>query len=73
MTRDHHHIDCYFDIDEARSDPPPRKPSNEPTGYLWNGGTQELIPILPEDHPDCRQNAEIIAAALHRWNRGTSR
>jgi hypothetical protein len=25
--------------------------------------TQELIPILPEDHPDYRQNEEIIAAA----------
>jgi hypothetical protein len=42
-------------------------------GYLWNSTTQELIPILSEDHPGYRQNEEIIAAAIRRWNGGTSR
>jgi hypothetical protein len=67
-----------FDIDHGDSDalPPPRKRSNArqlAPGYLWNSTTQELIPILPEDHPDYRQNEEIIAAAIRRWNGGTSR
>jgi hypothetical protein len=66
-----------FHIDHGvNGDPPPRRQANaQQSGpsYLWNSTTQELIPILPEDHPDYRQNAEIIAAALRRWNRGTSR
>jgi hypothetical protein len=66
-----------FDIDHGVSDPPPppRWQSNaqQGHGYWWNATTQELIPILPEDHPDYRQNAEIIAAAMRRWNGGTSR
>jgi hypothetical protein len=37
-------------------------------GYLWNSTTQELIPILPEDHPDYEQNAQIVNAAWRRWN-----
>lgn len=50
--------------------PPPRKQSNArrlAPGYVWNGGTQELIPILPEDHPDYAANAETLAAAFRRW------
>ena len=42
-------------------------------GGWWNPTTQELLPILPEDHPDYRQNEEVIAAAIRRWNGGTSR
>jgi hypothetical protein len=62
-----------FDIDHGVSDapPPPRRQSNaQPCapGYIWNATTQELIPILPEDHPDYRQNAETIAAAIRRWS-----
>ena len=67
-----------LDIDHGvnNAPPPPRRQSNAQEfapGYIWNGTTQELIPILPEDHPDYRQNAEIIAAAIRRWNGGTSR
>jgi len=67
-----------FDIDHGVNDdlPPPRRQSNGhelAPGYLWNSTTQELIPILPEDHPDYRQNAEIRRAAIDRWNGGTSK
>jgi hypothetical protein len=48
------------------------KPQREP-GFVWNSTTQEFIPYLPEDHPDYRQNQEIIRAAIKRWNGGTSR
>ena len=64
-----------FNIDEP-SIVPPRRSSNArqcTPGYLWNGMTQELIPILAEDHPDYRQNQEIIAAAIRRWNQGASK
>jgi hypothetical protein len=67
-----------LDIDHGTSDapPPPRKQSNAQQlspGYLWNSTTQELIPILPEDHPDYRQNQEIITEAIRRWNQVTSK
>jgi hypothetical protein len=55
---------------------PPRKQSSAQQlapGYLWNSTTQELIPILPEDHPDYRENTETIRAAFRRWERGTSK
>jgi hypothetical protein len=55
---------------------PPRRQSNAQQcapGYLWNPTTQELIPILPEDHPDYRQNQEIITEAIRRWNQGASK
>jgi hypothetical protein len=42
-------------------------------GYLWNSTTQELIPILPEDHPDYRENQETITEATRRWNQGASK
>ena len=70
------HIDRCFDIDEATSDTPLRRQTDAQEcapGYLWNPTTQELIPILPEDHPDYRENQEIVAAAIRRWNGGTSR
>jgi hypothetical protein len=78
MTRVVPHVDRFcFDIDHGTNDapPPPRRsnPQELAPGYLWNSTTQELIEILPEDHPDYRQNQEIIAAAMRRWNRGTSR
>jgi len=66
-----------LDIDHGVNDaPPPRRPSNGQQcgpSYWWNATTQELIPILPEDHPDYRQNEAIITEAIRRWNRGTSR
>ena len=37
-------------------------------GFVWNATTQEFIPYLPEDHPNYRQNQEIIRAAIARWN-----
>ena len=37
-------------------------------GGWWNPTTQELIPILPADHPDYRQNEAIITEAIRRWN-----
>jgi hypothetical protein len=49
---------------------PPRKQRGAQQlapGYLWNSTTQELIPILPEDHSDYRENAETIKAAVRRW------
>ena len=42
-------------------------------GGWWNPTTQELIPLLPEDHPDYRQNESIITEAIRRWNGRTSR
>jgi len=40
-------------------------------GGWWNPTTQELIPIVSEDHPDYRQNEAIITEAIRRWNGGT--
>jgi hypothetical protein len=72
MRRSHEPPVHRFDIDHGVNDAmPPRRHSNPQEcapGYLWNSTTQELIPILPEDHPDYRQNEEIIAAAIRRWN-----
>ena len=39
-----------------------------PGGYWWNSTTQELIEILPEDHPDYGQNQALINKAIKRWN-----
>jgi hypothetical protein len=66
-----------LDIDHGVNNAPPprRQRSAQQSGpaYWWNAATQELIEILPEDHPDYRQNQEIIAAAIRRWNGGKSR
>jgi hypothetical protein len=43
------------------------------TAYIWHSTTQELLPILPKDHPDYRENAALLVAAFRRWNKGTSR
>ena len=65
-----------FSIDHGESDalPPPRRanPQQGPA-YVWNASTQELIEILPEDHPDYLENVETIRAAFRRWERGTSK
>lgn len=42
-------------------------------GGWWNPTTQELIPILPEDDPNYRENQEMIAAAIRRWNGSRSK
>jgi hypothetical protein len=60
----------------ANDAPPPRQQNNLPPftpGFAWNSTTQEFIEILPEGHPDHLQNREIVAAAIRRWNAGTSR
>jgi hypothetical protein len=61
------------DVDEGYILTPPRKQPNVQQlapGYLWNGTTQELIPILPEDHPDHLKNQEILIEATRRWEKG---
>jgi hypothetical protein len=79
MTTRQHNPPVYrLDSDQGTSDArqKPRKQSNAQQmapGYLWNSTTQELIPILPEDHPDYRENAETIRAAFRHWERGTSK
>jgi len=78
MTRSHNLPNYRFDIDHGVNDSPspPRRQSSaqgSAPGYLWNSTTQELIPILPEDHPDYRQNQEIITEAIRRWNQGASK
>ena len=77
MTRSHKPPVDSLDIDHDESGvPPPRRQSHTQPGahgFIWHSTTQELIPILPEDHPDYRQNEEIIAAAIRRWNGGTSK
>jgi hypothetical protein len=55
MTIRHPHFD--YSENDART-----------PGYIWSPTTQELIPILPEGHPDYPRNAEIVAAAWHRLN-----
>jgi hypothetical protein len=42
-------------------------------GGWWNPTTQELIPILPQEDPNYRQNEAIITEAIRRWNGGTSK
>ena len=64
-----------FHIDHGESGalPPRWRSTQQAPGYIWYSTTQELIPILPEDHPDYRENAETIRAAFRRWERGTSK
>ena len=60
-----------LDIDHGTSDaPPPRQLNVQQVGtaYIWHSTTQELIPILPPDHPDYRENVNFVLAAIHRWN-----
>jgi hypothetical protein len=65
-------------IDHATNNaPPPRRQPTNPQqcgpSYLWNGTHQQLIPILPEDHPDYRENRELITETIRRWDRETSK
>ncbi len=65
-----------FSMDDGTGDAPSpsRRQSNArqlAPGYLWNGLTQELIPILPEDHPDYQKNREIVTEAMRRWKSGS--
>jgi hypothetical protein len=63
----------HLDVDEGYMLTPPRKqsgPQQLAPGYLWNGTTQELIPILPENHPDYPKNQEILIEATRRWEKG---
>jgi len=69
------HIDR-LDIGHGTNNSPPRRQSNVQQftpGFAWNSTTQEFIEILPRGHPDYERNAEIVAAAIKRWNSGTSR
>jgi len=64
------HID--LDIDHGTNDAPPPRQINVQqmgTAYIWNSTTQELLPILPKDHPDYEENANMVMAAIRRWNR----
>jgi hypothetical protein len=38
------------------------------TAYIWHSTTQELLPILPPDHADYEANANMVMAAIRRWN-----
>jgi hypothetical protein len=60
-----------LDIDHGTSNaPPPRQINVQQVGtaYIWHSTTQELIPILPKDHPDYRKNVDLVLAAIRRWN-----
>jgi hypothetical protein len=77
MTRSHeppeYPVDR-LDIDHATNNAPPprRRPSGAQQGprYLWNGTYQRLIPILSEDHPNYRENREMITKTIRRWDEG---
>ena len=65
------HIDLGFDInDGVREVPKPEiKPQQIGTGYVWNGATCELLPILWPGHPDYRANTAMLLAAFRRWDK----
>ena len=68
------YIDC-LDIDHTTNNAPPprRRPANPQQlglAYLWNGTYQQLIPILPEDHPNYLENRELISETIRRWDAG---
>jgi hypothetical protein len=73
MTRRRHIVPPpdHPDTDGAGYSLTPRRkqPTAQPLapGYLWNSTSQELIPILPEDHPDYPKNREIVSEAIRRW------
>ena len=75
MTRSRQPFHINLDIDHGTSDaPPPRQihPQQMGTAYIWHSSTQELLPILPKDHPDYGENANMVMAAVRRWNKGGS-
>ena len=60
-----------FDIDEGANETPRRRQTNAQqngTAYIWHSTTQELLPILPKDHPDYRENTALLRAAFRRWS-----
>jgi hypothetical protein len=65
------HIDA-FDIDAGTIDALPHarqiNAQQNGTAYIWHSTTQELLPILPPDHPDYRENSDCLLAAIRRWN-----
>ena len=70
MTTRQPHIDR-FAIDHGVSNAPPPRQLNVQligTAYIWHSTTQELLPILPKDHPDYEANANLVMAAIRRWN-----
>jgi hypothetical protein len=72
MTTRQPHIDR-FAIDHGVSNAPlPRQLNVQQVGtaYIWHSTTQELLPILPKDHPDYEANANLVMAAIRRWNGG---
>lgn len=72
MIKRRTHIDLGFDIDDCVCELAPKQQINArqiSTAYVWNSTTQELIPILPADHPQYRENRNRLLAAFRRWNR----
>jgi hypothetical protein len=70
MTTRQTHI-YRLDIGHGTSDTlPPRQTNAQQNGtaYIWHSTTQELLPILPPDHPDYRENSDCLLAAIRRWN-----
>ena len=60
-----------FPIDHGTNNTPPPRQINMRqmgTAYIWHSTTQELLPILPPDHPDYETNANMVMAAIRRWN-----
>ena len=60
-----------FDINEDTNETPRRRQINTQqngSAYIWHSTTQELLPILPKDHPDYEANANLVMAAIRRWN-----
>ena len=61
-----------FDIDHGVGNTPaPARQTNAQqngTAYISHSTTQELLPILPPDHPDYRENMDCLLAAIRRWN-----
>jgi hypothetical protein len=70
MTTRQPHFDR-LNIDHGTNDAlPPRQLNVQQVGtaYIWHSTTQELLPILPKDHPDYEENANMVMAAIRRWN-----
>jgi hypothetical protein len=60
-----------FDIHGVSDTPAPARQINAQqngTAYIWHSTTQELLPIMPKDHPDYEENANMVMAAIRRWN-----